>query len=438
MAKLILHKGQSDVVKHLFPQVGVKAVRYAPVVASRGFGKSYGAAAGALMGVNECLRMPISTPNKNLSIIAPTFDQVTDIYWPLLAHSMGLERLAVKSSRDLGRFWFKNGTQLRLWSYEAIERMRGTGQFFTALDEVTSWKGKPGLQDAWESIIHPAMVTRWPENHRGLIISTPKGYDYFYDMTNMQEKDDRWKTFHYSYKDSPYLSIEEIQRIKANTDPLKFAREYDASFKESGSGVFYMFNRDEHVTRNLADFQPGEDIHACIDFNVGLQATSIFALRSNQMQFLAEMQGHPDTDSLAKRIKTTYIDKGHKVYAYPDPSGNSRKTSAPVGQTDFSILEAHGINIRVKGQVPLVDSANAVNRMLMNGNGDINMFFHTDKVPNTIKSIERTVWVEGKPESATIDKSQGVEHWSDGIRYAAQFLFPIQRFQFKSGQGFMF
>lgn len=269
MSRTVLHPAQSAPIRHLFPTIGGKYVRYAPVVASRGFGKSFGAAGGAVMGVKELLAMPMSTPNKNVSIIAPTFDQVTDIYWPLLAHGMGLERIAMRASRDLGRFWFRNGTQLRLWSYEAIERMRGTGQFMVALDEVTSWRGKPGLQDAWESIIHPAMVTRWPDNHRGLIISTPKGYDYFYDMTNMQEKDDRWKSFHFSYRDSPYLSAAEIERIRANTDPLKFAREYDANFKESGSGVFYMFNRDEHVTRDLKDWQPGEDVHACIDFNVG-------------------------------------------------------------------------------------------------------------------------------------------------------------------------
>ena len=436
MSKLVLHKGQSDILRYLFPAVGANIVRYAPVVASRGFGKSWCAATGSVMAVKECLRMAASVPNKNISIIAPTFDQVTDIYFPLLNTVMGLGRLAVRASHDTGRFWFRNGTQLRLWSYEAIERMRGTGQYFVAADEVVSWKGKPGLQDAWESIIHPAMVTRWPDNHRGLIISTPKGYDHFYDMTNMQEKDNRWKTFHYSYKDSPYLSVEEIERVRANSDPIKFAREYGASFKESGSGVFYMFSRDEHVTRDLADFQPGEDVHACIDFNVGIQATSIFALRGNQMQFINEMQGHPDTESLATRLKAAY--PGHTIYAYPDPSGNSRKTSAPVGVTDFSILESKGIKVRVNGQVPIVDSANAVNRMLMDANENISMYFHTDRCPNTIKSIERTVWVEGKPDSATIDKAGGVEHWSDGIRYATAYLFPIKRYSGGSRQGFSF
>ena len=436
MADIRLHKGQSSIIRFLFPPVNTPVVRYAPVVASRGFGKSYVAASAACIALKECLKMPYNQPNKNVSIIAPTHSQAVDIYYPLLAYGFGLEKLAYKSSRDTGRFLFRNGTELRLWSYEAIERMRGTGQYFCALDEVTTWEGKPGLQEAWESIILPAMVTRWPKMHRAMIITTPKGYDYFYDMTNMQEKDDRYKTFHFTYKDSPLLSTEDIEKAKATTDPLKFAREYMASFEESGANVFHAFSRAKHVSDQIhPEFYEGEAIHACIDFNVGIQATSIFALRGGQMQFINEMQGAPDTETLAVRLTTLY--KGRKIYAYPDPSGKARKSSAPVGVTDFTILQSHGIEIRVKAQVPLIDSVNAVNRMLENAHGQVNMMFHP-KVTNTIKSIERTAWVEKNPNTATIDKSGGVEHWSDGIRYGTQYLFPISNHKKTSIPGFMF
>lgn len=433
MSNIILHPGQSDVFKYLFP--GGPTVRYAPVVASRGWGKSFFAATAATAAVAELLRMPADVPNKNVSIIAPTHSQAVDIYYPILAHVIGLEKKAIRSSQALGRFWFKNGVELRLWSYESIERMRGLGQYCVVADEVASWDGRPGLKDAWESIVLPTMVTRWPGNHKALIISTPKGYDYFYDMVNMQDQDDRWKSFHYTYKDSPYLDSSEINRVKLNTDPLKFAREYLASFEESGAGVFYMFKRKDHVRQDIEDFADDEIVHACIDFNVGIQATSIFALRGGQMQFISEMQGHPDTETLAARLRAAY--PKHEIHGYPDPSGKARKTSAPVGVTDFTILESRGIKLRVKGQVPIVDSANAVNRQLKNAMGDINMIFHPRCV-NTIKSIERTVWTESNPNLATIDKSEGVEHWGDGIRYATQYLFPIIRSVNTAVRGFGF
>lgn len=57
-------------------------------------------------------------------------------------------------------------------------------------------------------------------------------------MFNYQDVDKDWKSYHYSYHDSPYLSAEEIEKVKLTVDPLKFAREYEASFEDSGANVF--------------------------------------------------------------------------------------------------------------------------------------------------------------------------------------------------------
>lgn len=424
-----LHKGQSQVIQYLFPHRVFKGrssrgVFYAPVTASRGFGKSFLASSAAVMACDDLMRMPANVPNKNVSIIAPTYSQVVDIYYPMLAYTFGLEKIALKSSQATGRFILPRGVELRLWSYEAIERMRGTGQYFVVADEVTSWEGRPGLQDAWESIIQPTMTTRWPGNHRAMIITTPKGFDYYHDMTHLQDTDNRYKSFHYTYRDSPYLDVAEIERVKLTTDPIRFAREYEASFEESGANVFYMFRRKEHVVVGLPQFEPFEEVHVAIDFNVGIQASVIFAIRGSQMHIIGEMQGHPDTESLAKALKAKFPTQ--KINAYPDPSGKSRKSSAAVGVTDFTILESYGIRVLARSQVPIVDSSNAVNRKLKNANGVIDMYIDSTCV-NTIRSLERTVWVESNPNTATIDKAGGYEHWSDGIRYAVDYIWPIRK-----------
>lgn len=156
-------------------------------------------------------------------------------------------------------------------------------------------------------------------------------------------------------------------------------------------------------------------------------ASTIGAVRGNQTHWLEELSGHPDTASVAQTLKTKYIDKGHKVYAYPDPSGKARKTSAAVGTTDFTILQQHGIKLRVRSKAPpIVDSVNAVNTQLENARGDVNMYFHP-RVTNTIRSMERTVWLENNPDTAQVDKKEGVEHWSDGIRYYTDLRYPIKK-----------
>ena len=438
-----LHEKQSEVIRDLFVD---KNNRYAVVNASRGFGKSYLAATAAIIAVQELMELDESVPNKNVALIAPTYSQAVDIYYPLIAWQLGMEDFADKASKAAGQFWFPNNVQLKLWSYEASLRMRGTGQYFVVADEVTSWKGAGmNLKESWESIIQPCVATRWsPMNAkkfnansgRALIISTPRGYDYFYEMYNRQDSDTDWKSYTYTYKDSPFLDEEEIDRIKLTLDPLKFAREYIASFEDSGNNVFYTFNRKEHIDKGLQPFEDNEDIHVAIDFNVGIMASVIFAIRGNQIQILDEMQGHPDTETLARALCEKY--KGHRIISYPDPAGKARKSSAAVGTTDFSILQSHGIITRAHNKAPpIIDSVAAVNKKFKNANGDIDMLIHP-KCVNTIKSIERTQWVESNPDSATIDKKEGVEHWTDALRYAVEYLYPIRAGTKATTRGFGF
>jgi hypothetical protein len=428
-----LHPGQSEIIKDLFLE---QNCRYATVCASRGFGKSYLAAIAAILAVQELMALPPDVPNKNVCLIAPTYQQTVDIYYPLIAYQFGMDQYVEKSSQHSGTFWFPNNVVLKLWSYEASERLRGSGQYFAVLDEVTTWKGGGGsFRESWESIIQPCITTRWSQERadeygakspgRALVISTPRGKDYFYDMFNFESLDEAWKSYHYSYKDSPYLDASEIEKTKNTIDYFQFKREYEASFDESGNNVFYNFNRSEHVDNSLKDFEPGEKIYAAIDFNVGIMATSLFALRGNQMQFLEEFQGHPDTETLARALEKR-IKAGHPVVAFPDPSGRARKSSAAVGRTDFSILQSYGINTLARRRAPpMIDSVAAVNRQLKTANGDINFYIHP-RCKNTIRSLERTVWKENNPDLAQIDKTEGVEHFSDGIRYATEYLFKVQ------------
>jgi hypothetical protein len=261
-------------------------------------------------------------------------------------------------------------------------------------------------------------------------------------MTTYSHSDSRWKHFHYTYRDSPFLDVEEIDRVRRLVDPVKFSREYEATFEDSGARVFYTFDRKKHVTAELpyfsAEDKTKEDVHVAIDFNIGIMAAVVFAVRGNQIHILEDMQNVLDTEQLAKRLKEKFKDKGHRVFAYPDPAGRARKTSAVAGATDFSILEAHGIMCRAhKAAPPIIDSVAAVNRKFLNANGDVDMYIHP-KAEHTIRSLERTVWVENNPNSAQISKSEGIEHWTDALRYAVEYLYPVRAGTKTVKTGFMF
>lgn len=431
-----LHKTQSDVYSAAFVH---NVARFFVFVCSRGWGKSFALGASAVTSLFELFELGEKGRNKNVALVAPTFDQAKDIYYPILKNDFSLPSFTVREDKQLGRFIFPNDVQLHLISYEAIERMRGKGYYFIGVDEPSSMRN---LADSWENIMYPTISSRWSWMHaeefgarsagRAMFGGTPKGYNFLYDLFNYQDTDDDWKSFRFTYKDSPLLSEEEVEKAKLKMDPIRFASEYLADFKESGNMLFYCFDRQYHLQSVESPIE-GEDIHCSIDFNVGIQAVSFFVVRGGQMQFFSEHSGSPNTEALGEYIANRF--QGHRIFAYPDPSGKSRKTSAPIGTTDFSILKSKGIIVRARSAVPVVDSTNAVNRMLTDANNNCNMFFDPAGCPETIKSMERTRWVDNNRDLALIDKTEGIEHFSDGVRYATDYLFPVKEYSVSVAQG---
>lgn len=417
-----LHPAQAEPIKFLFRT----PVAYATVTASRGFGKSFSACSTAVIGLKRLFELP-GLGNRNIYIIGPTWDQTIKIYYPILAYQFGLKKWG---NEHTGRFVFKGGEIIQLASYESIQRLRGLGAFLIIMDEVTTWTGKPGLLEAWSGITHPMMTTRHPEEHRGLIITTPNGHDDYYDMTQYESVDPRWKHFQYTYLDAPHLSLEEIERARKTLDPLTFAREYKASFEESGARVFYAFV-DAMVVPDIIP-EPMEEIHCSIDFNVGIQAVTYWVIRNDRAFAVGNDKGTQNTYELAEQIKERW-GRVRPISAYPDPSGKARKSSAAVGVTDHSILQMAGITVYSRnGHPPIVDSVSAVNSRFYHGKA-----FVCRSARETIRSLDRTSWKEDKPSRAEIDKSKGYEHFSDGVRYFMEYRWPIRSGLKNSASGWM-
>jgi len=281
---ITLHPKQSEIFSEIFLKDIVQNI---VAVTSRGWGKSFLAATCATNAIFELMQLDESVPNKNVLIIAPTYTQVSEIYFPLLIYELGLSGYCLKYSRDAGRLWFPKNVELKLISFEAIERLRGSGAYYVVNDEIRDWAKTPGAKEAWESIIQPTIVTRWspkqakqygsPRSGRSLTISTPKGYDYLYEMFTFQDTDVTWKSYQLDYTTSPLLDPVEIERIRHNIDPIRFAREYLASFQESGNNVFYCFDRKLHIRNDLEWFKMNdegdiiEDIHIGIDLLVDIK-----------------------------------------------------------------------------------------------------------------------------------------------------------------------
>jgi len=441
---LTLTEPQSEFYRYLFrpldPSHDEWETRNAVVVGSRGLGKSFGAAVVAVSAVSELMEMPPTVLNKQVVIMAPTYQVVKSIYAPLFNDMFHLHHIAEKYNASEYFWQFPTGVVLRLFSFESAERLRGQGIHTFIGDEMSSWSPDPNkVREVWESVLYPCVTTRWspqrareigaPSPGRTLVISSPKGYDFFYDLYRMKDSESNWKSWRYDYRDSPYLSKEEIERVRRSMDPMKFAREYGASFEESGNRVYYCFDRDKHVRNDLGNIEPEEQLLVGLDFNVGKMCAVICVERAGQLWIMDELQGANNTEEFARKLWNAY-GKTNPIAIFPDPSGNARKSSATVGTTDFTILENRRneyewkFKVYAHKQAPkIVDSVGSVNKKLMNADGNIDLYV-APKCTETVKSLERTIWMENNPDSMMISKKEDIEHMTDALRYLVEYRYP--------------
>lgn len=98
-----------------------------------------------------------------------------------------------------------------------------------------------------------------------MFISTPKGFNHFYDLFNRENQDLDFKSFHYTSYDNPNLPDGEIDSLKAQMTEDRFAQEYLADFRKTEGLVYKEFDRATHVFTELPEVSWNETI-AGVDF----------------------------------------------------------------------------------------------------------------------------------------------------------------------------
>jgi len=160
-----------------------------------------------------------------------------------------------------------------------------------------------------------------------------------------------------------------------------------------------------------------------MDFNVNPMSATFAVKAGDQLHFIGEhLIPNGNTDDMAKAIRAKYPNR--QIRVYPDPTGNARKTSAPVGQTDFTILRAAGFQvIAPSSPYPVADKINTVNAAMKNAAGLRRAFIDAAKCPNLAKGLDGLTYREGTNEP---DKSLGLDHITDAAAYLILWEMPMR------------
>jgi hypothetical protein len=199
-----------------------------------------------------------------------------------------------------------------------------------------------------------------------------------------------------------------------------FKQEYEASFENLAGRCYYAFDRLLNCTGDIED-DPNLVLHVGMDFNVAPVSAIVSVMKGKQLYVFDEiciMNGN--TSMMAAELKLRFPNRN--ICVYPDPTGNSRRTNAPVGMTDFSILRAAGFQVLAPAHpYPMADKINMANAALCNASG-VRRVHINRRCHNLIKGFDGLTYVEGTSQP---DKKSGLDHATDACAYMLAFLFPI-------------
>lgn len=336
-------------------------------------------------------------PDSRIAYIAPTYQQARDIAWEQLredcreaAQSINESRLEIK---------LVDGSLIILRGWEAIETLRGQQFDLIVLDEVAMMRNFWGN---WQEIIRPTLTDTRGE---GIFISTPKGFNHFYDLFNT--RDDDFASFHFTTYDNPFIPKDEIDKAQKELTTDRFAQEYLADFRKTEGLVYKEFDR----SRCLFD-EPGIQGNTFsvvktfggVDFGTTNPATAIEIKKDKDANYWVweRLYKNGMTDSAV----ADYVAALPWHECYPDPESAS----------GCQELRSRGVNVRdvIKNKDSVRNGINAVRELFKAHR----LFIHQD-AHNLISELETYSYPARKADHNEEENPiKENDHALDALRYA--------------------
>lgn len=382
--------------------------RFKVVAAGRRFGKTY-------LSIRE-IAYRARIPEREVFYITHSYRAAKMIVWKPLKRRLTDLRWVSKINESELSIVLKNGSTISLKGSEDPDKLRGVSLDFVVIDEAADCK----LDSLWGEIIRPALADR---QGSALFIGTPKGVgNPFYNLYTFagDPANTDWSAYQYTTLQGGRVTEAEINAARRDMSDRQFRQEFMATFESYENRVAWSFDRKLNVQPAL---NPDTRIlYVGMDFNVNPATAAIMTQTGDVLHVIDEILiGSSNTNEMVDEIKTRYPNS--KIFVYPDPAGNQRRTSAN-GMTDHKILENAGFVVKSpRGHDPVRDRINAINARLQNTLGEVNLYIDP-RCKKTIESLERYTF---KPNTQIPDKDSGYDHIFDALSYAVAYLYPIRK-----------
>ena len=198
--------------------------KYHVICVGRQFGKT-------LLAENLLLYYAINYPNSDILWCSPVYSQASKVQKELVRAISG-SGIIESNNYSSNEITLRTGSRIYFRSTERYDNIRGLTCTYVFLDEAAFM-----ANEAFREAIEPVALVR---GQRVILISTPKGRNFFYDLYQLGLSPDNtnYKSYAGKSADSPYISDEAITEAKRTLPPKVFKQEYEAEFIDGGGEVF--------------------------------------------------------------------------------------------------------------------------------------------------------------------------------------------------------
>lgn len=366
-------------------------------------------------------------PKVRLGYFAPTYPQIRDIFYPTVdevAFDWGLKTKIYESNKEVDLYY---GRQYRSTiicrSMEKPATIVGFKIGHALIDELDVMAPHKA-QQAWRKII-----ARMRFKQVGLlngidVATTPEGFKFTYEQFVKEANKSEAKRKLYgmiqasTYDNEANLPDDYIASLRESYPPQLIEAYLRGQFVNLTSGAVYP-DFDRRLNHTDEVIKPNEPLIIGMDFNVLKMAAVVYVIRDGKPLALNELVGVRDTPTMAKLIIERF--PGHEITIIPDAAGQST-SSKNSSESDHAILRQHGLRVEVNNTNPTIkDRLNAVNALILNGDGERTLKVNTYKCPRFTETLEQQVYDDfGMP-----DKKSGLDHVGDAGGYPLAKRFPI-------------
>ena len=385
---------QKEIIEH--------PARFKVVVAGRRAGKSYASIAS--------LAKHARYPKKKCMYVAPSYRMAKQIVWEDLKDQLREKNWIKKINESELSVTLVNGSTIFLRSADNPDSIRGIGLDYVVIDEAADIS-----EEAWRAVIRPTLSDR---QGNAMIISSPKGRNWLYDVYNDAKHLEDWNSWQFTTAQGGIVNDQEIADARRDLDDRTYRQEYEAQFVDYSGLIYYAFG--EHcIQEEIIPEDNRIPIHIGIDFNVDPGCAVIGIQTALGMHIFDELEMFgTDTQSMVQEIYRRY--PGRRYIAYPDASGAQRRSSAG-GITDHIILKNAGMNLKVGSVNPAVkDRIASVNSVCKEGNQRLTI---SPKCVKLINALRKHVYQEGTRQP---EKRSGLDHFCDALGYLINHVYPLK------------